>query len=120
MDKSKSAVVRRVFKIAISVIGAWVVIGTLVFIAYPWHLAHRAYVNSHYNYPIRQIEYRDGHRGVPYLRVDTGWYLLRSNTELELIPYIKVGDSIVKEQGSTKVKVYRRAADGHVIVKEFE
>jgi hypothetical protein len=76
-------------------------------------------VKSAYSYRVQDIEFRPGHRGVPHFKMDTGWYLLRSSVELQIVPYVQVGDSIVKQGGSTAIKVIRRAEDGSLITKEF-
>jgi hypothetical protein len=100
--------------------GAWLIIGAIVFIGYPWYQAIKSFQDFSYNYKIKEIEFRPGHRGVPHLKVDSVWYFPRSNEELQLIHYIHVGDSMVKEKGSLKIKVYRDNGDGGLTVKEFD
>lgn len=113
------AFLKDVFKVATWLIGAWLIIGSIIFIGYPWYQAHRAYIRSTYNYKIQGIQFRPGHRGVPYVKLDTGWYLLRSNAELQIVPYIQVGDSVVKEKGSATIRVFRKN-QGDWEVKVFD
>ena len=92
---------------------------SLVYIFIPWIAAQSNYIKSGFNYKVEGIEFRDGHRGVPHIKVDTGWYLLRSNQELQMVPYIREGDSVVKRPGENLIRVFRKTTDG-VIVKEFD
>lgn len=102
------------------IIAAWIIVGTIVFIIYPTITTHRDYVNSSFNYKINEIEFRPGHRGTPYLKLDTGWYLLRSIEEMKMVPYIQAGDSVVKKKGSTTIKVFRKDSEGHLTMREFD
>ena len=111
---------KKSFKVAIWLIGAWLIIGSIIFIGYPWYQAHRVYIGSNYNYKIQGIQFRPGHRGVSYIKLDTGWYLLRSNAELQIVPYIQVGDSVVKERGSTTIRDFRKNPEGDWEVKVFD
>jgi hypothetical protein len=51
--------------------GAWLIGGVLVFIAYPWYMADRAYNESSYNSKIEAIEFRPGHRGSPHIKLNS-------------------------------------------------
>jgi len=94
-------------------------VGSLIFIFIPWIKSHSSYVDSGFSYKIQEIEFRPGNHGVPFVKVDTGWYLLRHNEELQMVPYMHVGDSVVKLPGEDKIRVFRRTADG-LTVKEFD
>jgi hypothetical protein len=107
---------KKLFRIVPLILGAWLVIGTIIFIAYPAWLADKDFIDLKYRSVIHQIEYRPGHRGAPHIKFDSAWYLLTID-EMYIVPYIQVGDSIVKEKGVREVKVYRRGIDGRFTLK---
>lgn len=110
---------KRIYKILLILMCAWLVIGFVIFIEYPAYLADRIYLRSSYNYTIEEIKFEEGHRGFPYIKVDSNWYLLKVD-EMKIVPYILVGDSIVKESGDRTIKVFRKDGNGRLILKEFD
>jgi len=119
MNKITKTLLKKITKVASWTIGVWLILGTIIFIGYPWYQVHQAYINSDFHYKIEAIEFRTGNRGVPHVKMDTGWYLFRTNNELRIIPYVQVGDSVVKEKESSIIKVYRKV-NGNFVVKEFD
>lgn len=103
--------INRGFKFSLLITCVTLTLGSVIFLGYPWYKAHNSFVATSYRFKIEAIDYRPGHRGVPYIKMDTGWYLFRGNSELYLIPVIQVGDSLVKEKGKERVKLFRK--DGH-------
>lgn len=110
---------KKVYKVVFYILVGWLFIGSFVFIFYPWFLADKLFLNSSYNVKIKAIEFREGHRGFPHIKLDTGWYLLNVD-EIKIIPYAQTGDSIVKKSGSSVIKVYRKDLNGKLVIKEFE
>lgn len=68
------------------------------------------FYSTYYNGVIMKIEKRNGYRVARHVLIDSTWQLL--NWESEIIPSIQVGDSIVKEENSYLITVYRRGEDG--------
>lgn len=96
----------------------WMFLGSVIFIFYPGYLASEAFDNLEYKSKVYDIEYRPAHRGHPYVKFDEGWRLLTIE-EMKIVPYVQIGDSIVKERGSRDVKVIRNEKDGNVNVVVF-
>lgn len=63
-----------------------------------------------YSGVVMKIEKRKGHRVAHHVLIDSTWHLF--NWESEIIPSMHVGDSIIKEENSYLVKLYRRDSAG--------
>jgi hypothetical protein len=101
-------------------LGAVLIIGSSVFFFYPAYQSHVAFVNSQYGFKVEAIEFRPGHHGVPHIKVDTGWYLLRTTEELNIVPYLKVSDSLVKVKGTAGLIIYRRDKTGRLTPETYD
>lgn len=119
MKLIKNPVINRVFRIASWIVGAWLILGTIIFIIYPAWRADNAFIDLEYRSKIYDIEYRTGHRGHPHLKLNSGWYLLTID-EMQIAPYIHKGDSIIKEKGSRTIKIFSNDENGNLISKEFD
>ncbi len=115
----KNHFLAKIFRFGYWIVGIWLIIGTCIFIIYPAFIADDAFVDLEYRSRVYEIEYRPGHRGHPHVKFNFGWYLLTID-EMEIVPYMQVGDSIVKEKGSRKIKVYRKDKNGTYFLKEFD
>jgi hypothetical protein len=111
--------IKKIFRIALWIIGAWLIIGSIVFIGYPSYKAYNLFVDREYKSKVDSIEFRPGHRGSPHLKLNSGWYLLTID-EMKIIRYLQAGDSIVKEKGSTAIRVFRKNENGQLKMKEFD
>lgn len=86
---------------------------------YPWYIAEKNFLDSRYSYRIDEIRFEEGHRGVPSIRIDSVWHLLKAS-ELKVVPYIKVGDSLVKHSGTKEIIVFRRDNANKLVVRTFD
>ena len=63
------------------------------------------FLGKEYNGVIQEIRYIQSHRGFPDILIDGKWIFL-SSTEQILFDEIKIGDSIVKNSGSNKIRLF--------------
>lgn len=100
------------------IIAGWMIVGTVAFGLWPWLRQNDTFRDVEYHSRIDSIEYRPGHHGSPHVKLIDGWYLL-SAEELKISGHILVGDSIIKEQGSATITVFRRSSSGALESKKF-
>ena len=60
---------------------------------------------------INEIKYNEGYRGLPHIKIDNQWIFIGINGE-KVHNHIIIGDSIVKDSGTTTFKVYRKNEQG--------
>ena len=109
----------KIWKTLLVICLGWLVIGSIVYIVFPWIQANNTWVKSEYSLKIQEIEFREGNRGVPSLKTDTGWYLLRNKVERLAIDYYQVGDSVVKKSGNKSITIFRYTENGELNIKNF-
>jgi|SRR5579859_7374449 len=109
----------KIYRAGVWIMGAWLLIAAGIFFIYPAFRAYKMFVDIEYSTRVDSIEFRPAHHGHPHLKINSGWYLLTID-EMKVIPYLQVGDSIVKEKGATAIKVFRKDGNGKLIVKEFD
>ena len=89
---------------------AAILISFLCFIVYVFYSDYRAtqnFLNEDFHGTINKVEFNEGRRGFPDIRVDSNWHFLGINEEC-IVHYIKEGDSIVKHKGFRDIIVYRK------------
>lgn len=109
----------KIYRVGIWIMGVWLLIAAGTFFIYPAFRAYNLFVDREYRSKVDSIEFRPAHHGHPHVKINSGWYLLTID-EMKIIPYLHAGDSIVKEKGSTAIKVFRRNESGKLILKEFD
>ncbi|PKP20830.1 MAG: hypothetical protein CVU05_08180 [Bacteroidetes bacterium HGW-Bacteroidetes-21] len=75
-------------------------------------------INGHFHFKdrkyygiIEKIEYPENRRGSPVIFINTNGIQL-SMEEFKIYSSLRVGDSIVKESGTTTIKLYHKEANG--------
>lgn len=92
------------------------------FFLYNFYLVNQGrkeFISRHYNGIILEIRKIEGRRDLPDIRINNEWLMINM-LESKITHYIQVGDSIVKEPGSEKIKVYRKDENNKWYVKEFK
>ncbi len=99
----------------------WLVILTIstIYVYYNRSGGYQEFINLKFNGIVKEIIYYKGNRGMPDFKVSTEWYYLGLDGE-EVTKNFKVGDSIIKEKGSTTIKLYRKNKKGEWNVKIYK
>ena len=69
------------------------------------------FINKSYFGMIKDIKYGEGNMGDPYVKIRNSVFVF-GYFEDKVRNYIKVGDSIAKDSGSTAISVFRKDSNG--------
>ena len=104
--------------IAIIILG----LGFLIFIIHAYYLDHgakREYLYRSIHGIIEEIKIEEGNRRLPTLKINNQWIFLDMPGE-KIDHYIQTRDSLVKDSGSTSIKVFRKNEKNEWYVKVFK
>ena len=87
-----------------------VAIAFIVFFVHGYHKDKKAkntFIEIEFYGIIKEIKYTEGNRGFPILRINDKWINLGINAA-NIYNFIHESDSIVKDSGTERIKVYRK------------
>ena len=87
-----------------------IVLAFVCFIFYLFYSSNKAdqiFFSKHYKGIIKEINFNEGRRGFPDIRLDSQWIYLGIEED-RIINYIKKGDSIVKNVGTKEIIIFRK------------
>jgi len=76
------------------------------------------FINRNYSGIITEIRWRDNTHGLPDIKLNGEWIFL-DVPDSKIATFIQVGDSVVKETGTSEIKVYKKNIKGKWFEKIF-
>jgi hypothetical protein len=102
---------KKTFSVIILVTSIWLTLGFIVFIGYPWFKAEREYEKEEFHGIITETRIREGHRGIPDVKLDSTWQSLKNPSDWNVVSLMKIGDSLAKG-ANRKILLFRKDGEG--------
>lgn len=106
-------------KVILWIVASWFILGSIVMVGIPAWKAHRMFTELSYGARIDSIKFVSGHRGLPYVLMDNEWRLFTTD-EMKVVPILQIGDSLVKNSGSSALHVYRKEGPTYQLFKSLD